>query len=110
MSTIFEQVLAGKIPCKPVYEDDWVLVIEDILPVAPVHLLFLPKTKAISALDLTAESMGKILEAVQLVARQLNLTEKGFRLVTNVGSDGGQTVPYFHLHLLAGRPLSWPPG
>ncbi|SEN04331.1 histidine triad nucleotide-binding protein [Lihuaxuella thermophila] len=110
---IFCQIVEGKIPSEKVYEDEDLLAFRDINPVAPVHVLIIPKKHISSLLELTEEDQplaGKILHAAQKIARQLGLAEKGFRVVNNVGEEGGQTVFHIHFHLLGGRQLTWPPG
>jgi histidine triad (HIT) family protein len=105
--------VAGNIPAQKVYEDDHVVAFHDINPVAPVHVLVIPKKHIASLMELSQEDevlAGKILLAVQTVARELGLSEKGFRVVNNMGADGGQTVFHIHFHLLGGRTLTWPPG
>lgn len=100
----FEGIIDGSIPCKKVYENEDVLVFEDIAPKAPIHLLLIPKKKGILHLQaVEGEQMREvmaIMEAVKKVATKLNLT--GYRLVTNVGYFGGQRVPHLHFHLLSG--------
>ncbi len=110
--TIFSKIIRREIPADIVYEDDLCLAFRDIAPQAPVHVLVIPK-KPISRLA-DAESkdhalMGHLLLTVKRVAEQLGL-EQGYRVVINTGEDGGQTVYHLHLHLLGGRPMSWPPG
>lgn len=110
---IFCQIVEGKLPSKKVYEDDDLLAFHDISPAAPTHVLVIPK-KHISSLDaLTEEDQllaGKILLGIKKVARQLGLEENGYRVVNNIGKDGGQTVFHIHFHILGGRQLTWPPG
>ena len=106
--TVFQKIIDGEIPCKKVYEDDDVLAFHDIAPQAPVHILVIPK-KAIRSLD-TAEQgdqslIGKLMLVSAQVARQEGLGESGYRLVTNVGTDGGQTVFHLHVHIMGGRPM-----
>lgn len=111
--TIFERILAGEIPCKKVWEDDHTLAFHDIAPQAPVHVLVIPKKKIVNvseANDSDAEILGRVLLTARKVAQLLGVDSTGFRLVMNNGNDGGQTVDYLHCHVLAGRPLRWPPG
>ncbi|HEU0265275.1 MAG TPA: histidine triad nucleotide-binding protein [Geobacterales bacterium] len=110
---IFCKIIRGEIPAKKVYEDDDVLAMEDISPQAPLHLLLLPKRHIVNILDLKpadAELVGKIHLVAAEIARQRGVDEAGFRLVTNTNAGAGQSVFHIHFHLLAGRPLSWPPG
>ncbi len=114
MSTcIFCGIVAGNIPAEKVYEDDQVLAFKDINPVAPVHILVIPKKHISSAAAVKAEDtslMGHLFTVIPQVAEQLKVSEKGFRIVNNCGSDGQQTVDHIHFHLLGGRQLTWPPG
>ena len=112
MKTLFERIIAREIPAKIEYEDDHCIVIHDIDPQAPTHLLSIPKQviPRISEVDPTQEALlGHLLRTAASVAATLNL-EGGFRIVINNGKDGGETVPHLHLHVLGGRPLVWPPG
>jgi histidine triad (HIT) family protein len=110
--TLFERIISREIPAKIEYEDDRCIVIHDIQPEAPIHLLIVPK-KVIPRLgEATAADealLGHLLVVAGVVAQQLGL-KRGFRLVINHGPDACETVPHLHLHLLAGRQLSWPPG
>jgi histidine triad (HIT) family protein len=110
---IFCKIANREIPADIVYENEQVLVFKDVNPAAPVHLLVIPKKHIPTLFDLSEEDSG-ILGQIQLaaarVARELNLGEKGFRLVSNCGREAGQVVMHIHYHLLAGRPLHWPPG
>ena len=112
MDCLFCSIAAGEIPSKKLYDDDRVLAFYDIDPKAPVHFLVIPKEHIASAAELD-EAGGAVVAHVYAViarlARELGL-EKGFRVVTNAGEDGGQTVGHLHFHVLAGRPLAWPPG
>ncbi len=112
MDCIFCKIAAGEIPSKKAYEDEQVLAFYDIDPQAPVHILIIPKRHIASASEITSENSGivaHIYEVVAKLAKDLKL-EKGYRVVTNTGEDGGQTVGHMHFHLLAGRSLAWPPG
>ncbi|PWD85612.1 histidine triad nucleotide-binding protein [Ignatzschineria cameli] len=113
MSTIFGKIIRKEIPAKIVYEDDEVLAFEDIQPQAPIHILVIPKKEIPTLNDLTgedAELMGKLFLVAQKIAKEQGFAEKGYRTVFNCNGDGGQTVDHIHLHLLAGRSLTWPPG
>ena len=109
---LFCNVIAGKTPSKKVYEDDRVLVIEDIRPVAPTHVLILPKKHIVGLKEAQAEDADIIghshLIAAKL-ARERNI-EDGYRTVYNVGPRSGQSVFHLHLHLIGGRDMKWPPG
>ncbi|MEW6225655.1 MAG: histidine triad nucleotide-binding protein [Chloroflexota bacterium] len=109
---LFCRIIAGEIPATKVHEDDEILVIRDIGPRAPTHVLLLPKAHIASAADLTTADgpmLGRLFEVAAAVARAEGL-DGGWRLVSNVGPDAGQSVPHLHVHLLGGRPLGWPPG
>jgi histidine triad (HIT) family protein len=110
---IFCKIIKGEIPCKKVYEDDSVLCFNDINPEAPVHVLIIPKTHISSINDLKEEHsnlMGHIFIVAAKLAKELNISDEGYRIVTNCGEKAGQTVPHIHFHMLAGRNLQWPPG
>ena len=112
MDCLFCKITAGEIPCKKVYEDDQVLAFYDVDPQAPVHFLVIPKAHIASPADITPENsavVARIFAVIARLARELGL-EKGYRVVTNCGADGGQSVPHLHFHVLAGRSLAWPPG
>jgi diadenosine tetraphosphate (Ap4A) HIT family hydrolase len=106
---IFARILKGEIPCKKVYEDDYALAFHDINPLAPVHVLVIPKGPYVSLDDLTAKAPPEFLagffRAVGEVARELGVAEPGYRIVANNGGDAHQEVMHFHVHIFAGRPL-----
>ena len=111
---IFCRIAAKEIPAAAVYEDDAVIAFKDLEPQAPVHVLIIPKKHLASVLDFAEEDRAlaaHILTTVlPQIARELGIADGGFRLVTNTGADGGQTVGHLHFHLLGGRSLAWPPG
>ena len=111
--TLFEKIAAREIPAKIIYEDNWVLSIQDINPQAPTHVLIFPKKPIPRIAEAKAED-GKLLSHLLLkaveVAGKLGLDKSGFRLVINNGQDGGETVPHLHVHILGGRYMNWPPG
>lgn len=111
--TIFSKIIRREIPADIVYETDEILAFRDVNPQAPVHVLFIPK-RPLATLDeataADAELLGKLLLAAAEYARQEGFAERGYRTVLNCNEDGGQTVFHIHVHLLAGRPLHWPPG
>ena len=113
MGCLFCDVLEKKIPADVVYEDDHALAFRDIRPVAPHHVLVIPR-KHIAAIHEMTEAdvgtIGQVMLAARKVAHQLGLEEDGYRLVSNDGDDAGQTVHHIHVHVLGGRSLSWPPG
>jgi len=106
---IFAKILRAEIPCSKVYEDEWALAFHDIAPQAPVHILVIPKGEYVSWDDFSAragaEEIAGFVRAVGHVARGQGLVEPGYRLLGNVGGDGGQEVPHLHVHLFGGRPL-----
>lgn len=112
MDCLFCKMAAGEIPVKKVYEDEQVLAFYDIDPQAPVHFLVIPKQHYSSAAELTEENaaiVAHVYAVIAKIAKELKL-QNGYRVVTNVGADGGQTVGHLHFHVLAGRSLAWPPG
>ena len=112
MDCVFCKIANGEIPCKKAYEDDRVLAFYDLDPQAPVHILIIPKEHIQSVEEITAENsaiVGHIFEVAAKLAKENGLNE-GFRVVSNVGKDGGQSVPHLHFHLLGGRSMKWPPG
>jgi histidine triad (HIT) family protein len=111
--TIFGKIIRKEIPANIVYEDDLCLAFTDVNPQAPTHILVIPKQpipKLSDAAPADKELLGHLLLTVNQVADQAGLTENGYRVVINTGTDGGQTVFHLHLHLLGGRSLDWPPG
>ena len=110
---LFCGMIAGKIPVTPVYQDAGVIVIEDINPQAPLHVLIIPKTHIASLNDLAPEHdelIGSMFRRAAAIARERGYADRGFRTVFNTNREAGQSVFHIHLHLLAGRPLGWPPG
>ncbi len=109
---LFCKIIKGEIPSTKVYEDEFVLAFKDIAPQAPFHAVIIPKQHIASAAEFDETNFdiaAKIFKAVAIIAEQEKL-EKGFRVVTNCGEEGGQTVGHLHFHMLAGRCLAWPPG
>ena len=110
---LFCRIVAGEIPCTKVREDETVLAIRDISPRAPTHVLLMPKDHVASAADLSHADgplLGALFATAAEIARAEGIAENGYRIVTNVGSWGGQSVDHLHLHLLGGRSMTWPPG
>ena len=111
--TIFQKIIDREIPADIIYEDDLCIAFRDIEPQAPVHCLIVPK-KVIPRLSEAKANdsalLGHLLLTVAKVAKLTGVSETGFRTVINCGSDGGETVPHLHIHLLGGRSLQWPPG
>ncbi len=112
MDCLFCSIANGEIPSTKIFENDTVYAFADINPQAPFHAVIIPKKHIKSAAEITKENskvIAEIFEAVSDIAKKENL-ENGFRVVTNCGEDGGQTVDHLHFHLLARRNLAWPPG
>jgi histidine triad (HIT) family protein len=110
--TLFEKIAAHQIPASIAFEDDDLLVLHDVNPQAPVHVLIVPKKAIPRIAEASAEDaplLAKLLFTAQRMAKELGLTA-GFRIVINNGSNGGETVPHLHVHLLGGRRMHWPPG
>ena len=111
--TIFSKIIRREIPADIVYEDEQALAFRDVNPQAPTHILVIPKEPLASVAD-AREQDAALLGHLMIVARKVacdeGIIEDGFRLVVNTGKDGGQTIPHLHIHILGGRPLSWPPG
>jgi histidine triad (HIT) family protein len=110
---LFCRIVAGDLPSTKVHEDDHVLAIRDIAPASPTHILVLPKQHIASALDLTdadAPLVGRMLAVGADLARSEGIADAGYRLVSNVGAWGGQSVDHLHIHLMGGRAFAWPPG
>jgi histidine triad (HIT) family protein len=108
MTTVFGQIIAGKLPCKKVFENERILAIEDIAPVAPIHFLIMPKKVIPDLQSLTPEDyvlISEIVQVAQTLALEYNV-EDGYRLLTNNGIEAGQTVFHLHFHLIGGRKLS----
>jgi histidine triad (HIT) family protein len=113
--TLFEKIIAREIPANFVYEDELAVAFHDISPQAPTHILIIPRQPIPRVGEAGAEDsalLGHLLIVAGKVATDLgvNSTDEGFRLVINNGRNGGEAVPHLHVHLLAGRPLKWPPG
>ena len=108
-SNIFARILRGEVPCNKVYEDDHVLAFNDINPIAPTHVLVIPKGAYVSWDDFSGRAseaeIAAFVRAIGLIAREAGAVEPGYRLLANVGAHGGQEVPHLHVHLFAGRPL-----
>ncbi len=105
---VFCKIAAGTIPCRKVYEDDRVLSFEDIQPMAPVHIIIIPRRHIATLMDADAEGMADLqamISAAREVARLKKVDQKGFRVVINCNEEGGQVVFHLHMHLLGGRKL-----
>jgi histidine triad (HIT) family protein len=112
-SCLFCKIRDGEIPATLVHQDDEVFAIADINPQGPVHLLVIPRRHVESANDLADQDeklAGHLVRVAVALAKSRGVADRGYRLVFNTNGDGGQTVPHLHLHLIAGRPMQWPPG
>lgn len=111
---LFCKIIKGDIPSKKVYEDETVYAFEDINPSAPVHYLFIPKCHIETLSEADSAEVGELIadcyRAIAKVVKEKGLDKTGYRVVSNCGADGGQTVMHIHFHLLAGRVLTWPAG
>ncbi|MGH7996692.1 MAG: histidine triad nucleotide-binding protein [Opitutaceae bacterium] len=110
--TLFEKIAAREIPARIEFEDDRCIVIHDIQPQAPIHVLIIPKKAIVRIGEASPEDeplLGHLLVVAGKVAKQLGLTN-GYRLVVNHGPDACESVPHLHIHLLGKRQLAWPPG
>lgn len=111
--TIFSKIINKEVPAEIIYEDDLAIAFKDVNPKAPAHLLVIPK-KVVSSLSAAQGSdtnlLGHCLQVCKKVAEQVGIEEGGYRVVTNIGEDGGQSVFHLHFHVLGGRSLQWPPG
>lgn len=110
MECIFCKIIAGEIPSKKVYEDEHVLAFHDINPIAPVHALVIPKKHITNVLEIGEEdstALFHIHKGIQEVAKTLGVAETGFRVITNTGTHGQQTVFHIHYHVVGGRQLTW---
>jgi histidine triad (HIT) family protein len=108
-NNVFARILRGELPCLKVYEDDHVLAFRDIRPQAPTHILVIPKGAYVSLDDFAAQGaeaeLAAVLRVAGKIARDQGLSESGYRILANIGRDGHQEVPHFHLHIFGGRDL-----
>jgi histidine triad (HIT) family protein len=108
-TNIFARILRGELPCRKVYEDEHVLAFHDINPLAPTHILVIPKGSYVSWDDFSAkasdEEVAAFVRAIGKIARDEGLVEPGYRVLANVGVNSGQEVPHLHAHIFGGRPL-----
>jgi diadenosine tetraphosphate (Ap4A) HIT family hydrolase len=106
---VFAKILRGELPCTKVYEDEWTLAFLDIAPLAPVHILVIPKGPYVSWDDFTAkateEEITGYIRAIGRIARNENLVVEGYRLLANTGRNSGPEIPHLHVHIFGGRPL-----
>ena len=113
MACLFCRIIAGEIPGTFLYEDERLVVVQDVNPQAPVHALVIPRKHVATLNDLSPEDDGLVGEMVRraaLIAREHGVAETGYRTVLNCNREAGQSVFHIHLHLLGGRPMAWPPG
>ena len=108
--TIFQKIIDREIPAKLAHEDDLCIAIHDVSPQAPVHVLVVPRSHFPAARDASEQVIGHLVHVATQVATDKGLDPRGYRIVMNTGTDGGQTVHHFHVHLLGGRGMKWPPG
>ena len=112
-SCVFCRIVDGELPATKLHDDDLVIAFRDLDAEAPTHILLIPRAHIASAADLGEADgplLGRLFSVAADLARSEGVADAGFRLVTNVGEQGGQTVFHLHIHLLGGRPLDWPPG
>lgn len=105
---VFCKIIDGKIPSEKVYEDENILAFKDINPVAPIHILVIPKKHIEKLIDVKEEDsylIAEIFKAINKIVKQLNIEEDGFRVIANCGRDGGQEVMHIHFHIIAGKKL-----
>ena len=110
---LFCRIVAGEIPAKIAYEDEDVIAFHDLNPQAPLHVLVIPRKHIATIIDIQPDDaalIGKLYLAAKQVAADAGYADDGYRVVMNCGADAGQSVFHIHLHVLAGRHLSWPPG
>ena len=111
---IFCRIVSKELPSEIIFENDSVLAFRDVAPVAPKHILIIPKKHYSSLEELNSELrrslLPEIFDCIEELVQKEGLDEKGYRVVNNCGKEGGQTVSHLHFHLLAGREMQWPPG
>ena len=103
---IFAKIIKGQIPCKKIYEDDDVLFFEDINPASKIHVLGVPKVKCVDFSDFVNNNkdiVDNFFKKINIVIEKLGIRDSGYRIISNCGSDGGQEVPHFHVHILGGE-------
>jgi len=110
---LFCRIAAGEIPATLIHADELVIAFPDIAPRAPTHILLVPRRHIASAAVLSeadSPTVGRLFAVAAQIAREAGVADAGYRLVTNVGRAAGQTVGHLHVHLMGGRPMTWPPG
>ncbi|MNI80187.1 HIT-like protein [compost metagenome] len=108
MDCLFCKIINKEIPAEVIYEDEYVFAFKDIHPVAPVHVLVIPKLHITSANDITTENsnyIAKIYEVIPEIAKKLGIFEDGYRIICNIGEDGGQVIKHIHFHIIGGKHL-----
>lgn len=113
MDCLFCKIIRGEMPAKIIYQDDYVIALDDINPQAPQHKLIIPNKHIATPNDIHTEDnalIGHMIQTAKMLAKKLNIAEDGYRLVLNCNEGAGQTVFHIHLHLLGGRQMHWPPG
>ena len=113
MSTIFKKIIDREIPADIVYEDDLCLAFKDIDPKAPVHVLVIPKKEIATLAQVTDDDkglLGHMIVKASQIAKDMGVSDTGYRLVLNTNKEGGQEVHHIHIHLLGGKQMEWPPG
>lgn len=113
MDCIFCKIAAHDIPARIAFENERLIAFHDLFPQAPTHILIIPKVHYTTMNDVPANEsavLGEMMSTATQLAKELGVEESGYRVVMNCNKDGGQSVYHIHLHLLAGRPLGWPPG
>lgn len=113
MNCVFCQIAAGEIPATLVHQDEQVVAFRDLNPQAPTHILIIPRKHIATVNDLSeadATTVGRLFLTARRLAADLDFAAEGYRLVMNTNAAAGQTVFHIHLHLLAGRDFTWPPG
>jgi histidine triad (HIT) family protein len=110
MTTLFSKIIAGEIPCNKVLENEHLIAFTDINPIAPVHILIVPKQEIRDLQSIRPDQLfiiEEIVKAAQTLAEEFDIDQSGYRLLTNCQKDGGQTIFHLHFHLIGGRPLEY---
>ena len=105
MSNIFVKIINNEIKSKKIYENESIIVIEDINPKAKIHLLVIPKKEIKDLNSVTPDIFAECLKTIQFIVKKFNINKTGYRVITNIGEDGGQEVPHLHFHILGGEKL-----
>lgn len=113
MDCLFCKIIAGEVPSTKVYEDEFCYAFRDIAPQAPTHILVIPKKHIESVSAVTSENssyVAHIFEVIAKIAEDEGIAKEGYRVVSNIGERGQQSVPHLHFHVIGGRDMTWPPG